>query len=442
MVLHISGYFSPALFFVMSKKIIFLVLLVGFTKMHAQQTLCEPSLLFQVVAESGVKMRAAPHPTAVVVAGLPVKSELLVCKELDVAATFENINGHWRRVKYKEKYGYIFDGFLKPSTNSPVASFKLGQLLVINKILAQDMSKLDSVLTYLTLVAKTKGYENIIGPPLPDIDSLFTNDVPRKVVTVTEAPEIAEVAVEPQKPAAEPEVAPTPEPAKEVVKTPALEFKFITEAYNYCGDINELDPGKLWYAVYRKGNQFYMTRVDLLIIRSKYRLGSTMEFDLKADREVQPSFLISTSKLMDTAWTVNQEIDFFIDHPKALYPGQMVELYGHDPIPAKENVTLFATGNVMSVGLCPEIIDYKIKVTGEMHDNLLTQDLTPLFQDLGKCGIPEIFWFGDLNGDLYPELIFVSTSDNGLAFTFFASDTQDEKVLYRKADQWFNKNCN
>jgi hypothetical protein len=185
-----------------------------------------------------------------------------------------------------------------------------------------------------------------------------------------------------------------------------------------------------------------MTRVDLLIIRSKYRLSNTMEFDLKADREVQPAFLISTSKPVDTNWTVSQDVDFFVEHPKALYPGQMVELYGHDPIPAKENVTLFATGNVMSVGICPEIIDYKIKVTGEMHDNLLTQDLTPLFQDLGKCGIPEIFWFGDLNGDLYPELIFVSTSDNGLSFTFFASDTQDEKVLYRKADQWFNKNCN
>jgi len=280
------------------------------------------------------------------------------------------------------------------------------------------MSKLDSVLSFLSIVARANGYEKIIGPPLPDRDSLFDSST---------VPEI--------KPAKE------EEKVVEKVSTPEIQFKFITEAYNYCGDITSLDPGKIWYGIYRQGDQFLRQRINLLIIRSKYSLGSGLEFDLRAEEDIQPVFLISTSKLLDENWYVTQSSNFFDQNPRALYPGQIVELYGKDPIADMHNVSVFATGNVTGVGACPEIDNYKIKVTGEMHDDLKTQDLTPLFTDLGSCGIPEIYWFGDLNGDLYPDMIFISTRDNGFSYTFFLSDTQNTKVLYRLADQWFNNNC-
>lgn len=370
-----------------------------------------------------MKMRAGPSVSEAVVIYVPAKSELLVCEELSTPATIENIQGHWRKVKYKDKYGYMFDGFLSPvqtvAPNGPaVLSFKLAQLLVINRILAQDMSKLDSVLNYLTLVAKTNGYENIVGPPLPDRDSLFENNNAAKVAPKEEKEE----------------------PVKEVMQ-PVIEFKFITEAFNYCGDITTLDPGKIWYGIYRKGDQFFRERINLMVVRSKYSLGSGIEFDLKAEEDIQPLFLLSSSKLLQENWYVTQSSDFFLENPKTLFPGQLVELYGKDPVEAMSNVRIFATGNVTGVGICPEMTNYKIKVTGEMNNNLITQDITPFFEDFGSCGIPEIFWFGDLNSDEYPEIIFVSTSDLGYTFTFFVSDTRNKNVLYRKADQWSNHNC-
>ncbi len=363
-------------------------------------------------------MRSGPGTNYATVTTVPAKSELLVCADLFTPATYEGIKGNWRKVNYKNKIGYMFDGFLAPVTTSAQTSdFKIAQLLIINKILAQDISKLDSVLTYLTQVAIDNGYEKIIGPPLEDKESNFEQET--------------EVVAEEEK---------TPE-KEEVKEIPVIDFKMVTEAYNYCGDITELDPGKLWYSIYKKGNEYFLKRTDILILRSKYSLGTGLEFDIKADKGEKPTFLIQSSKRLDTNWYVTEDVDFFVRNPKSLYPGQMVEIYAKDPVADIHNVTLFATGNVTNVGLCPEMTDYKIQVTGEMNDDLIVQNLTPMFTDLGTCGIPEIFWFGDINQDLYPDVIFLSTGENGLSFTFFVSDTRKNNVLYRKAFEWFNHNC-
>lgn len=404
----------------MIRKFLLFLLLLVFLKTEAQQAPCQPTLRYQINTESGMKMRASPTVNSAVVIYVPAKSIILVCEELSTPATIENINGHWRRVKFKENYGYMFDGFLAPASINltHIASakdFKLAQLVLINSVLAQDLSKLDSVLAFLSFVAKTNGYEKIIGPPLPDRDSLFESTKIKKAKPISDAAKDAR---------------------------PQIQFKLVTETYNYCGDIMSLDPGKIWYGIYRKGQHFLRQRINLLIIRSKYSLGSGLEFDLKAEEDIQPVFLLSSTTLLEEDWYVTQSSDFFVQNPSALYPGQQVELYGKDPIGDMHNVNLFVTGNVTGIGACPEIKDYKIKVTAEMHNDLITQDLTPLFKTLGKCGIPEIYWFGDLNGDLYPEIIFLSKADNGFYYTFFVSDTQNKKAPYRVADQWINSKCN
>jgi len=98
----------------MIRNIFLLTLLFAFFKMEAQRSLCEPSLLYQINTASGMKMRASPALTGAVVVYIPAKSEILVCEELSTPANIENIDGHWRRVKFKDKYGYMFDGFLSP----------------------------------------------------------------------------------------------------------------------------------------------------------------------------------------------------------------------------------------------------------------------------------------------------------------------------------------
>lgn len=306
----------------------------------------------------------------------------------------------------------MFDGFLQPvATADTPKDFELNQLEKINAFLAQHPEKRDSVMAFLNQVSGEKSYEQLMAQNQTTTETNAKTDAP--------AEKIPEEKLQ-----------------------PALDFKFITEAYNYCGDISELDPGKVWYAIYKKQDTYLMKRVDLLIVRSKYSLGSGLEFDLKADKEINAQFLFSVGKRIDTNWHVTVPGEFLQLNPTKLFPGQAIELFGTEPSASLYNTTVFATGNVTNVGKCPEMSNYKINVTGEMHDKLIVQDLTPDFEDLGECGIPKIFWFGDLNNDKYPEIIFVSESKEGVSFTFFASDLHNKNKLYRKATQWFNHNCN
>ena len=399
--------------------------ILAFLAFTAQaQTQCKPTLEYIVNTESGLKMREGPGTNFNVVSFVPAKEGVLICEELSTPATFEDISGHWRRVRYKDKYGYMFDGFLTPAVPAlaaDVSSFKMVQLALINQLLAQNPSKIDSTLRFLNQVARTQGYEKLIGKPKADIDTLYW-----VAKTETTAPPVEEKKEE---------VVPAKPPI-------VLEnFEMLTELSNYCGDIAAIDPGKIWYAIHRRGDNFYRSRVDIEILKSKYSLGKGLEFDIRSSRRLEVAFFISSEKPLDTNWRVNQPFDYFVLHPNKLFPGQQTEIYAYDPVPDIHNVTLFATGAVLEVGQCPVLEKYAIKVTGEMNDQLIVQNLTPDFSYLGQCGQPEIYWFGDLNGDLYPDIIFVSMGDKGTLFTLFMSNLQDDGKLYRKADEWFNKTC-
>ena len=394
-------------------RILILLILLGFAPaLVAQKKSCTPTLPYTIKAESGIRMRAGPGTNHKVVVYVPAKSRVLVCEELDKPAEFENIKGHWRRVKYKSKYGYMFDGFLQkldelPMVPTAAADFKIAQLLVINRVLEDDPEKMDSIMTYLKEVARINGYETLIGPAIPD--SAFANQ-------------------------------PAPKPKQTPI--PALKFQLCKEAYNYCGDIEHLDPGKKWYAVYRQEDYFKLREIDLLIVRSKYSLSNALEFDIKTNKDLHSEFLISCSKPLDTNWFMLLPVEFFQQNPNKLYPGQTVEVYGKVPQTDLKNVHVFATGTVTDVGQCPIMENYQLKVNGEMHDKPITQDLTPAFSDLGECGIPELFWFGDLNLDGYPDLVFVSHGKTGMTFTLFVSDLNQQNRIYSKAFEWANLNCN
>ena len=377
---------------------------------------CTPTLPYTINTESGLKMRKGPGANFPVVTYVPAKSEILVCEELDVAATFEGISGHWRKVLYKTKVGYMFDGFLAAGSVAQLNAytFKMAQLDMVNSLIQQNPRRADSLLTYLNQIARILGYEKLIGMPKKDTDSIFMyqESIPKKTT-------------EPAK----------PEPA--VVQN----YSLLTETMNYCGDIRTIDPGLIWYAVYRRGDLYYRRRVDIMVIKSKYALGKGLEFDIEAETDKEVSFMISSPKTLDTNWAVFQPFEYFVNNPNKLFPGQQIELFANAPSADMHNVYLSATGTVLEVGLCPVLEKYRIKVTAERDSNPIEQDITPLFSYMGQCGQPEIYWFGDFNDDQYADIIFVSVGDEGTLFTLLMSDAQEKTTLYRKAAEWFNQTC-
>ena len=397
-------------------KKLFLLIFLFPVFLTAQRTdNCEPTLLYQVKTKSGMKMRQGPGQNNKVVVYVPSHQYLLVCKEKATPATYEGEAGHWRRVRYKQKYGYMFDGFLIPADKNLQlndSAWIVVEMPNVQQII--DTNNRNEISESDELLIPDSIYQTHHAA-----DSNNVNHTDTTVVKEEEEPV---------------EVLPPPPPA---------DYIFAVETYNYCGSINGLDPGIRWYGIYYDEDLkvYKNRRINLQIIRSKYSLGSGVEFDIRSETGVSPHFMIGTKTKLDTNFEINFDLDYFCTQPEQLFPGQKVNLYATVPRYDLYNFTMYATGNVSSVGICPTLSDYKLKLTGEMNDKLIVQDLTEDISFFGDCGIPRIYWFGDLNQDLYPDIILASQSKDQTTFTLFVSDTRNNGKLMRLAGEWTSKKC-
>jgi hypothetical protein len=373
-------------------KYIATIFLFAFSMFQAMGQLCTEPKPYAVNATSGLKMRAAPGIGNQVVKYIPKDSIVMVCDELGPAATFENIPGHWRMTTYKDVTGYLFDGFLTPQYSS--TSLETDQRELVDE-----------------------------APLVEDGKNEKASDVPA-----------ARDSAKASAPAA-----PTPTAPKTLTK-----YHLLTETYNYCGSIAEVDPGLIWYAVVKDGENSFLKRRELMVLKSKYTLSNNLEFDIRSDSEEDAGiFLIGFEKFIELDTTrpiVFHEANSF-NLPKKYYPGMQSTLYGKIPGIHRENVVLYAIGNVKNVGICPEMQGYSLKIQGEKNEQLILQELNPLIRNMGICGLPELFWFGDLNADGYADLIFVTQREDSNQFILLTSDNPDSDKIYRRAAFWTIYNC-
>ncbi len=383
---------------------------------QAQNANCPTRNMYKITAENGMKMRKGPGTNHEVVGFIPSKAIVLLCDDKFEKQVIEGKTGFWRKVKYQNFDGYMYDGFMEifsPSTDIDI-------LKAIQKA-EPDSTQADN--WFRTVIIRSN-FEQAQQKP---VEQLATDKPADKPVEI-ENPPVGEVK-------------PKIEVIKKVKPT-ALELQFLTESYNYCGEISNLDPGKIWYGFYldESGN-FYRDMVDLQIIKSKYSLGTNMEFDIKTSKEEASYFLLGVDSKLDDGWQLAGAGDFFNDHSRALYPGMSLEIFGLQAGLNAANVQMYAVGNVKSVSNCPDIEGYKLMAQSERNRTPISQDLGLLIQEMGECGIPEIYWFGDFTGDQTPEIIFVSTYPEKNVFTLLTSDPTDQTKLYRKAATWTVENC-
>ena len=395
---------------------------------------CIPDNLYQISTASGMKIRKSPGTHNVVVAYVPSKDYILVCDELSTPATFEDKTGNWRRVRYKSKYGYLFDGFVTKAKSNLIlndSSWTVAEMPDVRQILDSTQTKVDTAAVPVvdrdaSAIATT--VISIDASSTAVLDSIPPAAIEESVIPDTVIIEVVKDSI----------VAETP-----LVIAAPIDYIFAVETYNYCGEITHLDPGIRWYGIYYDDDMkvYRNTRIELEVMRSKYALGTGLEFDIKSESSITPHFMLGTKSKLDTNIEIAFNNSFFENHPKSLYPGQSLNLYSSEPIHDIYNFTLFATGNVTDVGLCPVMEDYKMKLTGEMNDSLTVQDLTVDIPYFGKCGMPSVYWFGDFNKDAYPDFILASQSKEKTTFVLFVSDIRTNGKLVRKAGEWSYEKC-
>lgn len=76
----------------------------------------------QVSTKSGLKLRTEQSTDSRVIAVIPFQDEVKACYEYTKLDTINGLSGRWVKTYWKEKKGYVFDGYLKKIEDNPTIS--------------------------------------------------------------------------------------------------------------------------------------------------------------------------------------------------------------------------------------------------------------------------------------------------------------------------------
>lgn len=438
-------------------------------------------LPYKVIAPSGMKMREATTSKSKVVTYVPKDSVVEVDPTGIRPETIENIQGHWVSVSYKGQSGYMFDGFLEQLIIHPEVNHSFDSTRTINENESLATSSSQSADTVIEIVqepvwswTRTQRDEIESNGSLESAQikelalALRTSKVPTDSIinvlyqqptrgaqdsiiawlkagrpdpTAMRSKEKVSV-VKDTRTTPVPVPVETTKPIETTPKEKKLKFEILTESFNYCGDVNSIDPSKIWYAMYPGESGFTVKRIELQVMLSKVKITKKLEFDIMTNRMEGAYFMFSSSKTLDTSkvyqW-LPEQFPNIVNTP--LLPGVSGDLPPFGEGINQGNVMVYATGNVIDIGKCTEVENYQLKINAQEPGREIKQTLNSLFSTMGDCNIPELYWFGDLNEDNYTDLIFVSPGKEQNVFTLLLSDLNLQSGLYRVESEWTLSSC-
>lgn len=362
-----------------------LLLIILSTGLSAQMD-CEETFTMKVTAPSGLNMREQPQTDAKVMLTIPYNNILIACASTSGKLTVGKTMGYWRQVLYEGKLGYVFDAYLE----------------LVDPELRKAMD------------------------PKPKDQVSIT-----QTIKVPEVKQAEESKVEEKKPVVAAEEVKEPVVA---VKEPKPEYSLVLEAYNYCGQVEKINPGILWYGFYPANTdagetEMQVKPVDIEVLLSKSRSSEGLEFDIRTDRQERSLFMIGSTMPLDlNKMDLTDRSDLMRYSNQKIFPGQQLNIDFGDKV-----ASLSATGGISSTGDCPELQNYKLSLSAGK-----TTDLMSLLPK-GQCGLPEIYWIGDLNGDQLPDFIVVSIFEDRSVFSLLVSG---DGGSMSKSTQWSIEKCN
>ncbi len=362
---------------VLLKKTFLLTLYIVFNISIAQSQSCNFTEVLQIEAQSGMRIREQPDLNSKPIAGVPYKAVIEACQETFGSARIEGIDGHWRFVRFKNKSGYMWDGYAV--------------------VVSSQSTKSISVVSQIQHSPQTATADDLLE-----------------------------------------EIVSTKPPGK--ADWPFSEVRLITESYPYCRDITTIDRSLFYYSVYLEDDYYVIRPAELSIELKKNSPKNVLHFNIKP-AEGDGSLFIIGLKVPVKNWKKIRNNDFLLTQlNRTLTPGIRLDLYPYEPGDSYGNIKLIASGTVKSYQSdCPVVENYSLMVE-MMLDKKEFFDLTDQLIHRGKCGVPDIFWFGDLNQDGYTDLILVGEYPEYTAFTLFMS--QPESALkYKKMSEWIVEDC-
>ncbi|MEO7176363.1 MAG: hypothetical protein ABIV51_10685 [Saprospiraceae bacterium] len=196
------------------------------------------------------------------------------------------------------------------------------------------------------------------------------------------------------------------------------DFRLEFEEIN-CSCIN-YDPTLNWYGVYRTNGGDSLLKVEIEIYKMELMENSSIDL-LRTNIKDRESLFLIGSKIPLT----ERKIGYGTDRHDFVYPGQSFRMRG--------GIVLNALGNVKSIGYCPEIENYKLRLSNEGFGGW-NQDLTPDFSMVGECKMMYLIWNGDLDGDQLDDYVFEEAGTVSSVRTLFLSSQATSGNFVKKVN--------
>ena len=221
---------------------------------------------------------------------------------------------------------------------------------------------------------------------------------------------------------------------KKIKMIEANKYQIMTEAFNYFGDIREIDLSLRWYAVVASEDEksYELINVKPKVILSQFQSESgRLDFDINHNREIGSHFLFGCPVALDTGYISNYNYDI-----SYFYPGKSSILSRNNKV---KEFSLSALGSATGLGACGGLENYALIAKyfgGSNNDIEFYQDIgSEIIDSLNSC-VPELFWHGDLIGDEIPDALFLQKIDNGLRLILFLSDPAPSDKIWIKSAEW------
>ncbi len=228
------------------------------------------------------------------------------------------------------------------------------------------------------------------------------------------------------------------EERKRIAQIKARRYQIATEAFNYTGDVRQLDLSLMWYGVIAKDDdQWSLGQVKPKVLLSQFQSQpGSLEFDIQTNRAQGCHFLFGSPVPLDTVREWYGGRISYVQSMPTLFPGS-AEFF--DRPNGSWMYGLLATGAVTGPGKCGGLKEYALQIRNQKSDTEIaqTQNIGAQLVDSVYSCVPELYWSGYLMDDDTPDAVFVQEIPGGLRMVLFLSDPAPEGQIWIKSAEWF-----
>lgn len=222
-------------------------------------------------------------------------------------------------------------------------------------------------------------------------------------------------------------------------------FLLLIESGENCADFNIDITKKInWYGIYQTDSGDFIRQVNL-------NFAPLKEMVNLENKSVVGNYVFWTDQGNDSRFIVGTNTNIpehkvshfsysYLNYSQFLFPGQRKTVYTINNMPGRKTLELNAVGCVEDFGYCPNFQNYELRLSDQL-DNWKTQNLPKDIPFKGECGMINLKWFGDIDFDGVPDLLFSSSSNSQNQMNLFLSSEAINDDFVKRVASFEIGNC-